>query len=125
MLLPKAGTPRTDSMTRYCSFLPWPDAALRGLASVRGAVWPVSMAICLATFAPKVLRAQAPAETPMAMFAQGASTPASSSATPAPDMDDAAYEDDGTPAMFPHPETDRLWLSGQANVISQWHPAFY
>jgi carbohydrate-selective porin OprB len=27
--------------------------------------------------------------------------------------------------MFPHPETDRLWLSGQANFISQWHPAFH
>jgi high affinity Mn2+ porin len=29
------------------------------------------------------------------------------------------------PAMFPHPETDRLWISGQANFISQWHPAFH
>src|SRR6202162_813251 len=29
------------------------------------------------------------------------------------------------PAMFPHPETDRLWISGQANIISQWHPAFH
>src|SRR6202049_4688129 len=28
------------------------------------------------------------------------------------------------PIMFPHPETDRLWISGQANIISQWHPAF-
>jgi hypothetical protein len=26
--------------------------------------------------------------------------------------------------MFPHLETDRLWISGQANIISQWHPAF-
>src|ERR1035438_9762678 len=29
------------------------------------------------------------------------------------------------PTMFPHPETDRLWISGQANFISQWHPAFH
>lgn len=29
------------------------------------------------------------------------------------------------PVMFPHPETDRLWISGQANFISQWHPAFH
>jgi high affinity Mn2+ porin len=28
-------------------------------------------------------------------------------------------------SMFPHPEWDRLWLSGQANFISQWHPAFH
>jgi high affinity Mn2+ porin len=29
------------------------------------------------------------------------------------------------PTMFPHPETDRLWISGQANFISQWHPGFH
>jgi high affinity Mn2+ porin len=27
--------------------------------------------------------------------------------------------------MFLHPETDRFWVSGQANWISQWHPAFH
>jgi high affinity Mn2+ porin len=27
--------------------------------------------------------------------------------------------------LFPHLQTDRLWLSGQANIISQWHPAFH
>jgi high affinity Mn2+ porin len=27
--------------------------------------------------------------------------------------------------MVPHLETDRLWLSGQANFISQWHPKFH
>ena len=26
--------------------------------------------------------------------------------------------------MFPHQEWSRLWLSGQANIISQWHPTF-
>jgi high affinity Mn2+ porin len=31
---------------------------------------------------------------------------------------------DSIPVMFPHLETDRLWISGQANIISQWHPAF-
>ncbi len=34
-------------------------------------------------------------------------------------------EADTVPAMFPHPETDRVWISGQANWISQWHPAFH
>jgi len=28
------------------------------------------------------------------------------------------------PVLFPHFESDRIWLSGQANFISQWHPAF-
>ena len=27
--------------------------------------------------------------------------------------------------MFAHPETDRWWVSGQANFISQWHPEFH
>jgi high affinity Mn2+ porin len=38
---------------------------------------------------------------------------------------DSAADSDSAPAMFPHPETDRLWISGQANFISQWHPAFH
>src|SRR6202022_1161608 len=36
-----------------------------------------------------------------------------------------APETDPIPVIFPHPETDRLWISGQANFISQWHPAFH
>jgi high affinity Mn2+ porin len=32
---------------------------------------------------------------------------------------------DPVPAMFTHPESDRWWISGQANWISQWHPAFH
>jgi len=43
----------------------------------------------------------------------------------APAAADPSAESDPVPAMFPHPETDRLWISGQANWISQWHPAFY
>ena len=34
-------------------------------------------------------------------------------------------EGDPIPTMFPHPESDRWWISGQANFISQWHPAFH
>ena len=38
----------------------------------------------------------------------------------------AADADPGPLAtMLPRLETDRLWLSGQANFISQWHPAFH
>src|SRR5258708_17272442 len=37
---------------------------------------------------------------------------------------DQSPEADPFPVMFPHPETDRWWISGQVNVISQWHPAF-
>jgi high affinity Mn2+ porin len=44
---------------------------------------------------------------------------------PAPSNADSNSASDGVPAMFSRPETDRLWISGQANFISQWHPAFH
>src|ERR1700719_2282075 len=44
--------------------------------------------------------------------------------TPAPPDAETGPATDSIPAMFPHLETDRLWISGQANIISQWHPAF-
>jgi high affinity Mn2+ porin len=42
-----------------------------------------------------------------------------------PDPPGESADPDSLPVMFPHPETDRLWLSGQANFISQWHPGFH
>ena len=43
----------------------------------------------------------------------------------APTADPAALPPDNSlTTMFEHAEWDRLWLSGQANFISQWHPAF-
>jgi high affinity Mn2+ porin len=44
--------------------------------------------------------------------------------TPAPPDAETGPATDPIPVMFPHPETDRLWISGQANIISQWHPSF-
>jgi high affinity Mn2+ porin len=44
--------------------------------------------------------------------------------TPAPPDAETGSATDPIPVMFPHPETDRLWISGQANIISQWHPSF-
>ena len=38
---------------------------------------------------------------------------------------DSTVDADPVPTMFAHPETDRWWISGQANWISQWHPAFH
>jgi high affinity Mn2+ porin len=60
---------------------------------------------------------------------ESAPTPASTAPpadSPAPDTGAAALAaDNSATTMFPHPEWDRIWLSGQANFISQWHPAFY
>src|ERR1700724_897988 len=44
--------------------------------------------------------------------------------TPPPPDAETGPATDPIPVMFPHPETDRLWISGQVNIISQWHPAF-
>lgn len=33
--------------------------------------------------------------------------------------------EDPIAVMVPHQEWDRLWLSGQVNFISQWHPSFH
>ena len=42
----------------------------------------------------------------------------------APDrQDDSSGQDPAT--IFPRSESSRFWISGQANFISQWHPAFH
>ena len=41
-----------------------------------------------------------------------------------PDNTEPSSAPDSPPIMFPHQEWDRFWLSGQVNIISQWHPAF-
>src|ERR1700722_11894662 len=56
-----------------------------------------------------------------------AEAPAQDAAPPQQDSPAAAEpapSSDPLPVMFPHPKMDRLWLSGQVNIISQWHPAF-
>src|SRR5271166_5490614 len=64
---------------------------------------------------------------PGAARAQGAGAQASTATPPAADAnaDAPADEGDDAPAMLPHPESDRIWISGQANFVSQWHPAFH
>ena len=44
--------------------------------------------------------------------------------TAGPPATDPRADADAAPAMFAHSESDRWWISGQANFISQWHPAF-
>jgi len=39
--------------------------------------------------------------------------------------EEMSAESDPPATMLPHLETDRLWLSGQANFIAQWHPEFH
>src|SRR5579872_670138 len=68
----------------------------------------LSLGLCLAT-SPGI-RAQVTPAGPAS--GPSASTPAEES----PSSDPAT--------MFPHSESSRFWISGQANIITQWHPAF-
>jgi high affinity Mn2+ porin len=48
-------------------------------------------------------------------LAQGQANESGNTETPA---------DDPVITMFPHSQTSRWWISGQENIISQWHPSF-
>lgn len=41
-----------------------------------------------------------------------------------PQMQNDAATDNPTLTLFPHSDTSRYWVSGQANIILQWHPSF-
>ena len=53
--------------------------------------------------------------------AQEKADQAPAQAVPSPDDDSTS---DAAPTLFPHFTSDRIWLSGQANIITQWHPTF-
>ncbi len=55
----------------------------------------------------------------LAGAAQGPAAPAAPPADAASGLNDLP-----TPTLFPHSEARRYWISGQANVILQGHPAF-
>ena len=46
--------------------------------------------------------------------AQGAGDPSAEGAPP----------EDHMLTMFPHSQTARWWISGQENIVTQWHPSF-
>src|ERR1700732_3697946 len=60
----------------------------------------------------------------MPAFVHGQDAPADQAPTPSAPA--PADDSSGDPAtLFPHSESSRFWISGQANFISQWHPAFH
>jgi hypothetical protein len=50
--------------------------------------------------------------------------PAPSNGQAPSDNTDAPAADETPLTIFPHSETSRYWISGQANVVFQWHPTF-
>ncbi len=79
---------------------------------IRGSKFAPLLLLWLGLFlaAPALLRAQ---------YAPAGQAPAPPAAAPG---DDTAS--DASPTLLPHFESDRIWLSGQANIVTQWHPAF-
>ena len=72
--------------------------------------------------------AQVPAQAPP-QNAQTEQTGAQSTTPPA--SDSSAGQSTGADpnpsdpaALFPHSDTSRYWISGQANIVLQWHPSF-
>jgi high affinity Mn2+ porin len=62
------------------------------------------------------------ATTPPALGQDAPTDQAPTQSAPA-SADDSSSSDPAT--LFPHSESSRFWISGQANFISQWHPAFH
>ena len=70
-----------------------------------------AFAVCL--LAPRIAQAQG-SNSPAA--------PAAQSTSNVPSQPDADSSDPLT--LFPHSETSRWWVSGQGNIVFQWHPSF-
>ena len=55
---------------------------------------------------------------------QAISQPVTQSSALTPVAADSDSEPSDVITMFPHSESSRYWISGQANIILQWHPTF-
>ena len=77
---------------------------------------------------PHLVRAQASAQDRAANEAPSQSTQTEQigapSYAPSPTDSNPDSKSDDPLTLFPHSNTSRYWISGQANIILQWHPAF-
>jgi high affinity Mn2+ porin len=74
------------------------------------------LVVCVATPHVAVAQATATEKTLPESTAQ--------SSAPGPAAADSESESSDPLTLFPHSETSRYWISGQANIILQWHPSF-
>lgn len=79
----------------------------------------VALAMCLVPL-PVAAAAQGQTQQLQAASTQDPSTHPQDGSSAAGD----ATADDST-TLFPHSESSRFWISGQANIILQWHPSFH
>jgi len=81
--------------------------------------------LIVCTGAPRFARAQdapPPAQAPNQAPPQSA--PSGQSGPLAPSGSSADSDPGDVLTVFPHSESSRYWISGQANVVFQWHPTF-
>ena len=78
--------------------------------------------VCLAAPRFAVAQTSLSAQMPTQVLPQSTTPPAPDSSAGQSTGDDSDPSDPLT--VFPHSETSRYWISGQANVIFQWHPTF-
>jgi high affinity Mn2+ porin len=91
-------------------------------AAVCTALWAI-----VGLVAPQVIaQADSPDQTTETeQLAQAQQTPPPASQASQPDSASPPASDDSHPlTLFPHSQTSRYWISGQANVVFQWHPTF-
>ena len=77
----------------------------------------LAVAVLLCEFSIAVFAQETVPEAPGAAQAQ-------LSAAGTKDENGPPTADDPPTTMFPHAESGRYWISGQGNVVFQWHPAF-
>src|SRR5215813_9321216 len=60
----------------------------------------------------------------LGLLALGSLSVPAQSPNPTEDIEPTAKAADEVTAVFNHPEDSRFWLSGQINLVLQWHPQF-
>ncbi len=65
-----------------------------------------------------------PAQTPAPYAPQNPSNPPTTQQPGAQAQSDSDSAGADPVTLFPHSESTRYWISGQANVVFQWHPTF-
>src|SRR5579864_2970494 len=77
--------------------------------------------LCLA--AARVASAQGPQQNTLIEQADGESQ-AQQTPSSAPDTSSSQEPEADPVTIFPHSNTSRYWISGQANIVLQWHGSF-
>ena len=86
-----------------------------------------ALIVCLAAPRLAVAQASPPAPAPDQSSPQNTQTEqtGAQAGAPAPSDSSTAGSSDSDPlTLFPHSNTSRYWISGQANVVLQWHGRF-